>query len=216
MNKPSGWLQAVGIAAIVLGGMGLLSGLSGLAKIAVGPTWQIKFRQQPGFGTTAEQADVQRDMQKEVRKIADRWLPVTGPLVVVDVLVSICLIVGGIGTLRLRPVGRSTLYGVFLAAIVLELAQLGPTIALQHGIASITTDYMSRMMEASAPKGQEMPREMTTMVSSFTKVGIILAIGFTVLMKAIEVGFYVFGVTYLGRANVRAQFAEPLTAELIE
>ncbi|MBN2218158.1 MAG: hypothetical protein JW719_12360 [Pirellulales bacterium] len=215
MNKPSGWFQVVCIAAIVLGAIGILMGLFGMIGAVVGPAMQEMMKSQQS-GMPVEQLDLQMEMQREIQTITTRWLPLTLPLLIVEMVVSVCLIVGAIRSLRLRPAGRTLLVIAFWAAVVVELVQLIPTIAVQRETMAVTSKYMSDIMKTSAPKGQQMPAGLDNTMKSVTNVVSIVAIMFAVLLTLAQVAFYVFGAVYMARPNVRALFAEPAVAQLAE
>jgi len=214
MSKPSGWLQAVCITAIVLGALGILSGLLVIGKLASGRALQNAIAKSQASTMPAGQREVQMEMQQKIEDVARRWIPLTLPLLAIELVVSICLILGAARTLRLRPAGRTLLLCAFWAAVIVELIQLGPTIAIQCEGVAITGEYMPRMMQASSPQGQQMPAEMQTVATTITKVMIVAGMVVTLLLALAQVGFYAFGAIYLGRPNVRARFAEPAAAEL--
>jgi len=215
MNKPSGWLQAVCIVAIVLGVLGVLASLFGLAGLVVGPRIQASMRQSQAFAVPEEQMKIQLEMQEQIEEVGARWYPVTVPLLLIECIVSVCLIVGGVRSLRLRPTGRMLLVGVLWAAIVLELVQLIPKVAIGYETATIATNYMSRIMETSAPQGRQ-PPGMGVSLMTFGKAAMIAGIVLSVVVKLVETGFYVFGVIYLRRPKVRALFGPPVAAELAQ
>jgi hypothetical protein len=218
MNKPSGWFVALCITAIVIGSLGILTGLYGLAMLAVGRTLQEKLEAAQSVGPAAaqmaKQLEVRREMQKQIQEVVYRWRWITMPLLAVNLAVSLGLIVGGAGSLRLRPRGRTLLWFACWAAIVLELARLGPTLVIQKETLAVTSRYMSRLMEVSAPPGQKMPAEAGEIAGVFMKVAAIGAIVVGVVLALAKVGLYAFGVIYLRRRDVRILFEPPVTAEV--
>ena len=107
------------------------------------------------------------------------------------------------------------LVGVFWAAIVLELVQLIPKVAMQYENATMAMHFISCMTEASEPEGQPRPDTAAAAMAA-GKAAMVVVILLSVVMKLAEVGFYVFGAIYLRRPNVRALFVQPVTAELAE
>lgn len=215
MNKPSGWFQVVCIAAIVLGALGILMGLFGVISAVARPVMQ-EMMKPPQSGMPAEQFNVETEMQRETQAITNRWLPLTLPLRIVEMVVSVCLIVGAIRSLRLRPAGRILLVIALWAAVVVELVQLFPTIAIQRETMTVTSKYMSDIMENSAPKGQQMPAGLDNTMKSVTNVVFIVMIAIVALLTLAQVAFYVFGAVYMVRPSVRELFAEPAVAQLVE
>jgi len=215
MSQPSGWFHAVCITAIVLGALGILMGLFTLGMLAVRPVLQGMMAHSRVHAAPGGGLDAQVEMQREMQQVAYRWLPLTLPLMGIEAVVSICLIVGGARSLRLRPGGRALLIGAFWVAVVVELGQLFPAIAVQLENAAVTEKYMPRLMEAPSPHGGRMPPEFGGMMSVFTKAAAVLGMVVAVVMALAQVAFYVFGAIYLGRPEVRAQFTGPSTAELV-
>lgn len=216
MAKPSGMLQAVCIFAILLGVLGVWGGLWGTVNLAMGGRVQEAMASVGGVGMTPEQAQLQRQFYEELREATSRWDAVSGPLFVLELGLSVVMIVGAARTLRGRAAGAPTLLGVvFLCAIILELAQLVPAIVVQYDTVVITTDFLERSVVASAPPGRQIPPEMNTMAATAGKVAMIAGLAFAAAMKLAEVGFYVFGWTYLRRSAVSPD-PGPLVAEVVE
>ena len=213
MKSVSGWLQVVGVVAVFVGVVGILAGLFEMFTIVVGPL-QGNYRRSAAFGAPSEQVDLAREMNRQIRDLLVRWRPVTVPLLVVNLLVSVGLIVSGMQTLRMRPAGRSRLVVAFGAAMILALIQVAPKTMMQMETSKITAEFTSKMMDAAVPDGRKPPPEvggvLTVMTTAISVVGIVVMVVF----KLVEVGFYVFGLIYLRRPNVREQFAGPIVAEL--
>ncbi|MBN1591041.1 MAG: hypothetical protein JW888_16125 [Pirellulales bacterium] len=216
MNRASGWLQVVCIFAIILGVLGVLMGLFGLASLAAGPaiqkslTPELPFEDSPEFEV---QMEMQQKMQQRMQEVANRWMFITGPLLIAEFIVSLCLIIGAVKSLRLRPGGRTLLVFAFWAAILVELIQLVPTIAVQHETAGITAEFMSKMMEASTPDGGQMPPNFKDAAPLMGKMMFVMGVVFAVGLTLVQTAFYLFGAIYLRRPRVRELFVEPAMAD---
>ena len=218
-TRKSGWLQAVAIVAIVLGGLGILISSYSFVKLTMqlAMSNQISMPSSGGFKLPPEQLKIQEDILTKTLQISKRWYPVLAPLYIAELLIALCLIIGGVGVLRLRPKGRTLLRLAFCAAIILEIAQLIPAVIVQHEISCVVSTDMPQMMKASTPpNGPQMPADMDQTMGTMIHGVYMVMIAVTVLMKLCETSFYLFGALYLGRTHVRDCFAEPVDAVLAE
>jgi hypothetical protein len=219
MTKPSGWLHAVCIAAIVLGAMGILTALYSLTYLTAATALRGGLGGYRTLGNDPAEMQIQAEMNKEIMNATRRWMPITLPLLAAEIVISTGLVVAAARTLRRRPAGRCWLVGLFVAAAFLELAQSVPAVAVQCKTASILSDSLPRLMAAPMPEGKTAPAEVGVaselLGKGMTVLGLV-GIAFTVLMETAQIVFYVFGVIYLRRPDVREYFSEPAVAELVD
>jgi hypothetical protein len=202
MAKPSGMLQAVCIFAILLGALGVCTGLWGIANVAAGGRIQEAVASVGGAGMRPEQAETQRQYYRDMHDITAPWNTINTPLFVLDIVVSVLMIVGAASVLRGRAGGRRLLARVFAFAILLELVQLVPTAAIQYDLAEIMPGYMEQSIVTAAPPGQQVPPQAQAMASTAGKAAAIVGLVIGVAMKLLEVGYYAYGYVFLRRPDV--------------
>ena len=216
MAKPSGMLQAVCIFAILLGVLGVWIGLLGLVNVATGGRVQDAIASVGGAGMTPEQAELQRQLYRDMQDATASWNTVNTPLFILELVVSAGMIVGAVGTLRGRARGQVLLRRVLVCAIVLELVRFVPGMAIQYETARITGDYLERSFGRVAPAGSTSPPGNADGGGNDRKARPwFWALALVAAMKLLEVGFYVFGWNYLRRSAVTPG-PGPLVAEVVE
>jgi len=148
--------------------------------------------------------EVQQEMQKALQEVQNRWKPVTIVQTVLHFFVALGLVVGGAKALGLSVSGRSILVIAFCSAIVFEVLRLIPTVAIQMGTMDVMQEYMQRIMEASAPKGQAMPPQAQNAMATAMKASVMVGFAFTFFFVLAKVVFYAVGAWYLSKPHIRA------------
>jgi hypothetical protein len=109
-------LTVIAVFHFVLGGLGLLCGMTALAGQAAGGAGRNPFGPPPGGGN--EQQKELEDFQKKVAQRAEQEAPLQKPVsfvvLTVNLLLSVLMIVAGVGLIQVRPYGwkGSVFYGV--------------------------------------------------------------------------------------------------------
>ena len=203
-RRPGG-LTLVCVIAIVLGALGLLGALMGMASLAIGSAVQDAFtmRQQPGMAD--EVVDAQIEMQESVQAVTDRYWGFHLGFSLVHLVVAGGLLAGGIVALRLSPSGRRFLITAFVVAILFELSR-----AVFQGIVQIDmwagiSDSMSRMAEIPTKNGGPSGAFLAAVMNASVLVGI----GFTACFVLAKVIFYGVGARYLSRLQTQSGSGEP-------
>jgi hypothetical protein len=204
--RPGG-LTFICVLAIILSGAGLLMGCFGLVSQAFASGMQQAFAGMPG-GANLPGADVQREMNARVMAVANRYKSVTLPLMVVKIFVEGALLAGAIMSWGLKPRGRSWLLGGLVAAILFEAIHVVPTILIQRETQVVMSEMMPKMMAAQQGPNAPPPGMNNLMSGMFSAIGI-LSLIFALVWLAAKVIFYVFGMRYLCKPDVRALFAPP-------
>jgi hypothetical protein len=205
-QRPGG-LTVICVLAIVIGALGLMTGCVGLFS-------QV-FNQQMQDGLAGIQArdnkevgELQKEMNAKVVLASAKYALLNKLLAVAQLAVAGSLLAGGIMSLKLRPLGRKLLLGAFVAAIVVETAQLYPTLAVQRATAPIVAEYTPKMVKAQAPQGGQQPG-MNEAMSAIMSVAMIVGMVFVIGMAVVKGVFYVIGIVYLRKPSVALLFTPP-------
>src|ERR1700758_1259547 len=117
MRIRPGGLTAVCVLAIVLGCLGLISGLTRLVALVAAPQLnEALIKQMP-----EEQARLQSELVAQTNAVTARWKPVLYLLCLAHFVFAGCLLAGAITTLQWKPSGRKLLAATLLAGIAFEL-----------------------------------------------------------------------------------------------
>ena len=202
-------LTFVCVLAIVLAGMGLLTGCSSIISLVFASGMQQGLAGMPG-GANQPAADMQKEMNARMMAVAGRYQWLTIPLMIAKLFVEAALLAGAIMTLGLKPRGRSWLQGALCAAIVLESISIVPGILITRETQAVMTEMMPKAMAAqqgpNAPAG--INDFMSTFFSAIGIVSLIIALGWLVA----KLVFYVLGIRYLRQPEVQAPFAPSANA----
>ena len=231
MNARPGWLTAVCIIALALGGLGLLGSIFGAVSLFAGPRLQSSF-QKISFGIPngpqgklppnfEEMQELQEKLQGEILEIQRPWMTINLSLMIVNLVLSGCLLYGGIQGLQLAPSARTWLMGAFAAAILFELVRLVPTIGIQIATTEVTQQYMAEVLEMSmAQQPQNMPPQQREMmkgvVATGMRLGMVLGLMFAAVTLLVKLAFYIAGILYLRRPHIRALFANQQGAAQVQ
>jgi hypothetical protein len=192
-------VKAICVIAVVLGALGFLSALGGIAGLAFSKQIQTAFSPSNPPGVPQRMVESQKQMQRDLQAIQDRFWPVNAVLVSAQLLLAVGLLFGGIQGLRRVPPARRILIGTCSAAIVFEVVRAVVQTILQVQTMSATMHHMQQMMQSSgdAPPGA-MDLAMTISRGAMV-VGILFALGI-VLLKLV---YYGLSVWYLRKPEVQ-------------
>lgn len=202
--RPGG-LTAVCILAIVLGALGLLTGLSAIVISAVqGPLQNLVNQMQPDGDDEA--AQLQRQMSDESRQFAERHFVRNIVLAVVRLVVAGGLLAGGVLAFRLRPVGRKVLLFAFVAGIGFELCQIWPMIEAAQLTQKIMGAQQFRGLEDGNENAQAQMRVMMKAIAA-------MQVAMLAAMVLTKMSFYGFGWWYVTRPRIASLFVRPAAVE---
>ncbi len=210
-RRPGG-LTAVCVIALVLGGLGLLGSLMGLASLAGGSRLQQAMTMSPQGPGANELAKFQRTMQQRMQAVTDRYRwPSTGFLLV-NAGLAACMLAGGIMALNRTPGARTFLMIVLAVAVPFEISRSILNGFMQRDMAAVMSDLLPRVMGASAPANGPNAQATAAVGTMIAKASIILGIAFQLIFSAAKLFYYAIGWFYLRRWAVR-HWLEPAGAE---
>jgi len=202
-RRPGG-LTAVCVIAIVLGSLGVLGALRTLASVAVQPAMQesLAIPQQQGVNEQAFKAA--EKMQQKANELGNRYRAMNGGMALANLIVSGCLLAGGIAVLKLSEKGRVLLLAVLAVALVFDLIYLGVYIVQQSQAATVLAESMPELMRTSAPANQPGARQAAEMGATIAKGVVYLMIAIQVVFGLAKLVYYGLGARYLCMPPIRA------------
>jgi hypothetical protein len=198
-RRPSG-LTAICIIAIVLGVIGLFSGVLKGVNAVFGAEMQQAFGSMGAV--TQEQAKIQQEMQAALAAEMKRFAIANGVLSVCQLVLCGALVYSGLKTLGLKPAGRQLLLAICVGILVYEIAQLVTVVIQQMSMIPIMELYMPRMMKA--PSGNNAGTEQFGQI--IARMSIIVGIVMQCAWTLIKFVFYVLAIRYLRSAKIIALF----------
>jgi hypothetical protein len=162
--RPTGVL-VLAIFHLIIGGIGVLTNLCGLVNLASGNAAATSF-QQPG---QKQQLDQLQNNLRANAPFFDAFQVVFG--VGIPVVLTACLIAGGIGLLQMRPWARKLSIGYALTSIVHKAVNGIYTIMF---VMPITTAWMKtqvvQMPPGTSPQAQQAAQQMMVTIANVTQV----------------------------------------------
>jgi hypothetical protein len=201
VSRPGG-VTALGVLTIVLGVLGVLGALMAIFGLLFQRQMQSALA---GLQPDAEAARVQGEIAEEAEEMMRQHLVRNWVLTVVRLNVATALLLGGIWSLRLKPIGRLTLLAAFGVGIPFEAFQLWPAWEARE----VSAQTFDRTMQAqqqgkpNAPPGLDAAMKMVGQVIGTMQL--VVAAG----MFLAKSGFYGFGLWYLTRPRVAGLFVRP-------
>jgi hypothetical protein len=195
----AGRIKTLCIVVIVLAGLGLANALMGAVGLLVGQQMQAAFTMGNQPNVPQRVQDLQRDMQRGLQAVQDRFLAVNAVLLAAHAIVAAGLLAGGIQSLRRKVPGRKILIAACLSAIAFELIRGTVQAFMQVQVMSITMRFFQEMMEASMNEAAEAAEWVAWGARVGIVVGVLMLIGW-ILAKVV---FYGFAVWYLRKPAVR-------------
>lgn len=195
----TGGIKPVCIVAIVLGGLGLGSVLLGAVGLWAGQQVQAAFPvgNQPGVPKRVQ--ELQRDMQREMQAVQDRFWTINASLLGIHALVAVGLVAGGIQSLRRIAGGRNLLVAACLAAIAFETARGTVQSLIQVQVMSVMGRFLQEMMQISMNEAAEAAEWVAWGAQAAMVVGVVM----TLVWILAKVVFYSVAVWYLRKPAVR-------------
>jgi hypothetical protein len=162
-------------------------------------------RAQGGPAGANEMEKIQQQFQAEMAQVQNKYF--IGLLIasLARLAVAVALLVGGVMSLNLKPMGRTVLLLACTAGILYEL---GVGVLLQSLINMEMSAAMNSFFESiveTLPKGQAggPPPELFL---NIMKGSIIFSFAIQYVFAAIKIAFYLWGLLYLQREAIRALF----------
>ncbi len=198
-RRPGG-LTAICIIAIVLGVLGTLSSVAKGFNVLFGAQMQQAFGSMGGV--TAEQKQVQQDMNNALAAEMTRYRLANGILCITQLGLCVALLVSALKTLKLKASGRQLFFYICCFLLVYEIGQFVVFVFQQLSIAPIMELYMPQMMKG--PDGKEIGGGGVGKVMARMAIiaGVVTQCAWT-LMKLV---FYSIAIRYLLKGKVIALF----------
>lgn len=201
--RPGG-LTAVCVIAIILGTLGLLSGLGSVSTSMLGARLQ-QWQAGIGAGGAPQQmVQVQNEMNAKMMDVVNRYRIPSIAVAIFQLGVAVALLRGGIRAMSINEAGRSLLRTACGVAIAFELCRIPVYVLMQLENMAIMEDYLPRIMEASAPGTQAAQiAEFTRMLAKFSAIlGWVIFVGWLLLKLA----FFGVAVRYLGKPEIKVLY----------
>lgn len=196
-----GALTAIAIIAISLGTLGACGGVFGIGGLLIqGPLEESQRRMLEGSGVPTEQLEAQRAAQEHMTAVQREWMPFSLTHASLNVIASALLLVAGIMLFRTSRSAPT----IFLAAVALNLL-----VDVGGGVLGILVqqdmqEAMAMMMTSAAPPGAD--PQFERMFEGIVRASAWTGVCFAVVWMLAKLGYYVWGVLYLRRPQVRALF----------
>jgi hypothetical protein len=222
MNNPV-WLKVVCIVSIILGSLGLLMSLMGIAgqlMIEAMHSAMLSFVNVMPQAGPQQQADAMKEFFQASIDVQLAWRPLNMVLMGLNLFVASALVAGGIQALRMKPAGRKLLLAALAAAAVFEMIRGPATVAVQWQMSKSMGPLMQRMMEASTPAGANLPPGQQQMIENMQRSimvsSALMGMVTTLSMAVVKIAFYIAGVWLLLRPHIRAMYSPQLaSAEVV-
>jgi hypothetical protein len=207
-RRPGG-LTAIAVIAIILGSLGLIGSLFGLASFALQPVLRSAFTLPAGLANDPAmkaQRDMQREMQEKMQAVTDRYAPFTVGFAVINLFLAGSLLLGGIWILKIQPKGYAVLTYAFLIAIIFEIIRAIVQTFMQVELGTVMASIMPEMMKAAGPKAGQGAAQGAEFIAMATKIGIAVGVVFAIVPVLAKLVYYIIGVVYLRRPQIRQLF----------
>lgn len=206
MNEMPGLFRAICIITICLALAGLFTVGMGVIGAIGGDAMQNLY-QQPMPPGQEKIAEINEQLQRDLKAVTDKWAAVSYVLLAVQLAVVVCLLYGGIQSLRRQPGARQFLVWAMLGAIAFETVRCVPMALIQMEIMGAMGDFAASVERMG---NRQMGGFMKAFMSISMLVGIVIGIGWQVFKLA----FYALGAKYLTRPSVR-DFYEPVESVVV-
>ncbi|MDA1055904.1 MAG: hypothetical protein O3C40_36425 [Planctomycetota bacterium] len=208
-HRPGG-ITAICIIVLVLGVLGLFSGVLKGVNVLFGAQMQQAFG---SIGAvTGEQAKVQAEMQAAIAVEMKRFIVANSILCVAQLVLCGALVYSALKTLGLKAAGRKLLLAVCMCLLVYEVAQLITFTFQQLSMSPIMELYMPRIMKD--PSGNNAGAEKFGQV--IAKMSILVGVVVQVVWTLIKFVAYAVAIWYLRKPQVIALFEPRSTPDLLK
>lgn len=202
-SKP-GWLTAICVIAIALGGLGLVHALFAIAELTVGDPFQFLLDTPAGRGAPAFE-ELSDELERSIRDVQLQYFAALLPLALARLVITVCLIVGGILSLQGKARGRVLLIGTFIAALLFEIGDSVVQTFIAQAMAEPFRVFGQGLDAQQAPEPNPAPALAETIMTAV--LWGIMCIYY--LCQAAKLLFYLLGWLYLRRPALDSLFASP-------
>jgi hypothetical protein len=192
-------LVTISVLTIVLGGVGIVLSISGLAQ------W-ISGNFSGGSVSPYGNNEIMKLNQRMISELAAAMIPwrmIIIPMLFLVLLSSVLLIVGGIQTLDVRPFGRKILVILFWFLIPVDIVRSILNLIIGHKMSDVMVHNVARIAATGHPPGGP---DLESWISGLSQVGIYAGLVFGVLWALAKITFYVLGLKYLRRPDIAHLF----------
>ena len=207
--RRSGGLTAICIIVVVLGVLGLFSGLLKGVNVLFGAQMQQAVGSMGAV--TGDQAKVQAEMQAAIAAEMSRFVIANSILCLAQLVLSGALVYSGLKTLGLKANGRKLLLAVCMCLLVYEICQLAMAVIAQLSMSPIMELYMPRLMRT--PSGNNAGAEKFGQIMA--RMSTIVGVVFQCVWTLIKLVVYTIAVWYLRKPTVIALF-EPISTPALQ
>jgi hypothetical protein len=200
-RRPGG-LTAICVIAVILGVLGLIFTCFGMVTLMAGPAMQSAMT--PSFpGESQEVRELNEEMNEKTQALWRQYFVPNMAFYLVNLAVAICLVVGGVKGLKVKPEGRPLLIGTFCGALIFELLRTPYLLYVQMQAVAIQQEYLPKIMEASA-QGAPVAINADAFVTLMKVVGYAMIVIFMLVKGA----FYAVGAGYMTRPGIKSLFEQ--------
>lgn len=195
-------VKVVSIISIVLGVLGLVGVLSGAVSFFIGPQTPMR----PVAGMTPQQVEVSQAMGQAFLDLHNTWRIYTGIDLVLSLVLAAALIAGGIMGLKFHASGRDILATTFGVAMPLKIVQAVTAAWIGISTMQIINEFMLKMMRPTNAPAGPIATKVEGIASGVMQASAIVGIAVGVGWALLQLGFYIVGLVYLRKPEVRAVF----------
>lgn len=210
-GKP-GWLTALCVICLVLGLLGLMNTCFGTVGAIFGTKVQSMFQPKAGTpGMPAELEKAQQQLNDDLQAVLKKHYVVIVAFLAFRFVVALGLFVGGLWCLGLKEPGRLLLLAACALALAFELSN-----AIVQSIVNI--DNMTAINSFVENLQANMPADANSQnVNKFMKIWLRIVIVMQIVLlygwTLIKAAFFVWGLIYLQRTNIKQLF-QPSSSKL--
>lgn len=208
-RRPGG-LTAICIIAVVLGVLGLFSGVIKGANVLFGGQMQQAFGSMGAV--TPEQAQAQQEMNAAIAAEMARFAIANTILCSAQIMLCGALVYSGLRTLGLQAAGRKLFLAVCVCLLFYEVGQLVTMVIQQLSLSPIMELYMPRMMQT--PNGNNEGAEKFGQI--IARMSIIVGVVMQCAWTLVKFVFYGFAIRYLLKVETKALFASHPKPDLLK
>ncbi len=191
-------LRAICVVALVVSAFALFAAPLGFLEDETGLSTAFRGFYEPGLHGTA--LETQRALVTELRTLVSTWRPWLVSIRWANAALAALLVPGAVLVLRRRPAGRRVLLGGMVVGVIIELASVPPTWAIQRGTMSILDRMTADVLGTMPPGATGSARMIVTTMRLSMVTGLIVAAA----IMAAKLVYYAFAAWYL-----RREHAEP-------
>ncbi len=186
-------LRAICVIALVVSAFALFAAPLGFLEDETGLSTAFRGFYERGLHGSA--LETQRALVAELRMLVFTWRPWLVSIRWANVGLAALLVPGAVLVLRRRPSGRRLLLTGLLVGVVIELASVPPTWAIQRGTMSILDRMTADVLGTMPPGATGSARMIVTTMRLSMVTGLIVAAA----IMAVKLVYYAFAGWYLGR-----------------